>query len=313
MGFKECDPRGTMPATKWTIHSLLKVAAEYLKEKGIESPRLTAELLLAYQLNTDRVTLYLFFDRPLNEEELSGYRALLRRRLQREPTQHIIGLQEFWSMDFIVGARALIPRPESEILIEKAVALFSDDRIPGGWSPRVLDLGTGSGVLAVSIAREIEGATVFASDISSDALALAGENAKKHGVEERVRFVEGDLFDPLREKELPFDLILSNPPYIAVKDLDTLPREVRDYEPRIALDGGDSGMDYVEKIIREAPAFLNPGGWVLVEMDPEQTGRALSLINEDSRYLHGERIKDYSHRYRVVYAQRTQGNPASNR
>lgn len=298
------DTPDTKDVTKvpntWTVHSILKVTSDYLTGKGIDSPRLSAELLLAHQLNLDRVNLYLNYDRPLNEKELDGYRSLVRRRLNREPIQYITGVQEFWSLDFAVNPDVLIPRPESEVLIEQVLSLFEGGRVPEGRSPRILDLGTGSGALAVTLAREIENAVIWASDISKAALEVARRNAGRHGVAERITFVEGDLFQPFRARHPSFDVILSNPPYIISSELDALAPEVRDHEPRLALDGGVGGMDYITKILAEGPEYLNSKGWILMEMDPEQTLQALSVIETDPRYGEGDRIQDYSHRYRVV-------------
>ena len=293
-----------MVPDKWTIKELLNVTSDYFTKKEIESPRLTAEILLAYLLNRTRIKLYLKFDQPLSEEEVSGYRDLIRRRVDREPLQYITGTQEFWSLDFKVGPQVLVPRPESEFLVEQTISLFKGQTPPKAGYPQILDLGTGSGALAVSIARELEDAALWASDISEEALVFARLNAKKHGVAERIDFCLGDLWEPFMGEDLTFDGIVSNPPYIPSEAFDTLPPEVRDHEPRVALDGGEGGMHYVEKIIRTGPDYLNPEGWLLLEMDPAQTTKALSLIDETGRYGSKRRIKDYSNRYRVVVAQK---------
>ena len=291
----------------WTIRDLLRITSEYLKQKDIEAPRLSAEVLLAHLLALSRVQLYLRFDQPLNEEELSRYRALIKRRLNREPMQYITGSQEFWSIDFEVGPSVLIPRPESELLVEKALSLYQAGRIPHVDQPRLLDLCTGCGALAVALAREIPHAAVWASDISEEALALARLNAAKHDVANRMEFMIGDLCQPALERNLSFDLIVSNPPYIRSDAFEGLSAEVRMYEPRLALDGGEEGMIYIERILEAAPGCLRPGGWVLVEMDPEQTSEALRLIEETGRYEAWERLKDYSRRYRVVMARKKTG------
>lgn len=283
----------------WTIRDLLKVTAEYLKEKDIEAPRLSAEVLLAFLLSLTRVQLYLHFDRPLSEEEVSGYRALIKRRLKREPLQYITGTQEFWSLDFSVGPSVLIPRPESEVLVEKAVSLYRSGSVPNAERPRLLDLCTGCGALAVALSREIPKAEVWAADLSERAIAVARSNASKHGVENEVRFLTGDLWQPVRERGLVFDLIVSNPPYIRSSALKSLFPEVG-YEPRSALDGGESGMLCIGKILLEGPGYLNPGGWILVEMDPEQTLEGLRVMEETGQYASWEKLKDYSHRDRVV-------------
>ena len=293
-----------MPSKQWTVNTILRITVDYLTGKGIDSPRLSAEILLAHQLNMDRVNLYLNFDRPLSDEELEGYRALLRRRLSREPIQYITGVQEFWSLDFAVGPGVLIPRPESELLIEQVLSLCAKGRVPESGDPHILDLGTGSGALAVSLARELEAAVIWASDLSAATLETAKRNAARHGVEDRVRFVEGDLFEPFEKRGISFDVILSNPPYIDSETLGALAPEVRDHEPRLALDGGVGGMQVIRKIIEECPDYLNPGGWVLLEMDPDQTLPALSQMGADPRFGEKNRIQDYSHRYRVVMGER---------
>ena len=287
----------------WTIKELLNVTSDYLTKKKIDSPRLTAEILLAHQLNRTRIKLYLNFDLPLSDREVSGYRDLIRRRVDREPLQYITGRQEFWSMDFIVGPHVLVPRPESELLVEQVSMIFRGQPSPGTGRPHILDLGTGSGALAVSIARELEGATLWATDISEEALVFARLNAKNHGVADRIDFRLGDLWEPFMDEDLTFDGIVSNPPYVASEAFDTLPPEVRDHEPRVALDGGEGGLHYIEKIIRTGSDYLNPDGWLLLEMDSAQTEKALSLMDETGGYDVKRRIKDHSHRYRIVMAQ----------
>jgi release factor glutamine methyltransferase len=175
----------------WTIKDLLEVTGNYLQEKGVDSPRLSAEVLLAFQLRVDRVGLYLNLDKPLHEREVAGYRELIKRRLNREPIQYMTGIQEFWSLDFAVGPQVLIPRPETELLVEQIVSLRDEERLTKSKNLRILDLGTGCGVLAVTLAREFERASVWASDLSAEALAIAKINAKKHGVEDRIEFVAG--------------------------------------------------------------------------------------------------------------------------
>ncbi len=293
-----------MSPKTWAIKNLLKVTTDYLKEKQIENPRLTAEILLSHQLNVDRVTLYVNFDQPLNESEISGYRSLIKRRLQHEPLQYITGVQEFWSLDFIVNPQVLIPRPESELLVELAINQVKSLETFGNYPPKVLDLGTGCGALAISLAKEVQECIIWATDISSGALKLANLNAKKHGVADRIEFKHGDLWSPLMNQGITFDIILSNPPYIACEEYNDLPPEVREYEPKSALDGKEDGMYYIEKILKEGLHFLNPGGMILLEMAPDQTKKALILIGQIKDYGESSRIKDYSRRYRVVMAQK---------
>lgn len=290
----------------WTIRDLLTVTADYLRDKEVESPRLSAEILLAYQLSINRVKLYLSFDQPLLEREVAGYRALIKRRLKREPIQYITGIQEFWSLDFVVSPEVMIPRPESELLVEQVVALCRETRWTEGQRPKILDLGTGCGVLAIAIAREFEEVFLWASDISQGALDIAVLNAKRHGVENRITFIKSDMRHRFSDEDLSFHIIVSNPPYIASGAMESLAPEVRDYEPRQALDGGEEGMDYITTIINKAPNNLYPGGWIILEMDPEQTEKAFELIEESNKYDEKLRLRDYSHHYRIVMAQTLQ-------
>jgi len=287
----------------WTIKDLLDVTSGYLRKKEIESPRLSAEILLAHQLKISRVQLYLRFDQPLHDREIAGYRSLIKRRLSREPLQYITGTQEFWSLEFNVGPEVMIPRPESELLVEQVVSLPLKGRLPEQRNPRILDLGTGSGALAIALARELEGAFILATDISGEALTLARLNAKKHGVQERIEFIQSDVWEAFQDQNPMFDVVLSNPPYIASETIDALAPEVRDYEPRVAFDGGEEGMFFIREIITEGPGHVKPGGWILLEMDPEQTTKAFTLIEKGKYYGEKIRIKDYSRHYRVVMAQ----------
>ncbi len=294
-----------MSPKKWIIKDLLQVTTDYLREKEIENPRLCAEVLLAHQLNTSRIKLYLSFDQPLNERDIEDYRSLIRRRVNREPTQYITGIQEFWSMEFMVGPGVLIPRPESEILVEQAVRICRNRMNADCPGYTILDLGTGSGAIAIAISQEVQEATVWASDISGEALDRAEMNARKHGVEGRIRFFRGDLFQPFKDKPTGFDVIVSNPPYIASLEFDSLQPEVREYEPRQALDGREGGLFFIDKIIREGPDYLNPGGWLLIEMDPGQVSTTLKRLEETGQYVEKYCIKDHSKKDRVVIARRT--------
>ncbi len=293
-----------MGAKTWIIKDLLKVSSDYLKEKQIDSPRLTAEVLLTHQLKTNRVNLYLNLEQPLTESEVSGYRELIRRRIQREPLQYITGIQEFWSLDFMVDPRVLVPRPETELLVEQAIALSKTTSEHNTHPIKILDIGTGSGALAVTLANEIENAKIWATDISSEAIDLARLNAEKHGVSDRIEFRKGDLWQALKDQNLTFEIIVSNPPYVSFDEYDGLQPEVRDYEPRLALDGREKGMYYIQKIIDDCQTFLTPGGWVLIEMAPMQIGTALKRIEALESFHEIIRMKDYSHQYRIVGARK---------
>ena len=296
-----------MTQKRWVIQEILHVAKGFLRDKGIESPRLCAEVLLSYQLRKSRVKLYLAFDKPLSNREVAGYRSLIKRRLAGEPLQYITGHQEFWSLDFLVSPAVLIPRPETELLVEEALRIREENLLPENHQPILLDLGTGSGAIAISLAREIQNATVWASDISFEALAVARANARNHSLDQGIRFCQGDLWQPFSRTACPFDMIISNPPYIVADALKTLPNEVRSHEPRVALDGREHGMHFIERIIAEAADYLKPGGWILIEMDPDQTEKALCLIDNTQCFSHGERMMDYQKHYRAVKAQRKHG------
>lgn len=294
----------SMGSSSWTIKDLLKVSTDYLAQKEIENPRLNAEVLLAHQLGIDRVGLYLGFDKPLNENEVSGFRNLIRRRLRREPLQYITGVQEFWSIEFVVNPGVLIPRPETELLVEKACEIMAPKGYPLEQPPlRILDLGTGCGAIAVSVAKEIENSRIWATDQSAKALKSARLNAERQKVSDRIHFLEGNLWEPVAEKGLLFDMILSNPPYVASKEIEGLPCEVSQFEPRLALDGGEEGMYYIERIIEGATEFMDRGAWLIMEMSPDQIEKALHLVQQSGCYQRNMRIKDYSHRYRAVMAQ----------
>jgi release factor glutamine methyltransferase len=296
-----------MMETRWTIQKLLNVASDLLKEKDIENPRLSAEVLLAYQLKKTRVDLYLEFDRPLAEFELNGFRSLIKRRIKREPLQYITGHREFWSLDFLVNPSVLIPRPETEILIEETLKLRQDNLLPQAIKPKILDLCTGCGVIAISIAKEITLSDIWASDVSSEAIDTARINAKRHNVDGQIKFFKGDLWEPFQSYSNTFDLVISNPPYILTDMIQNLSPEISRYEPRIALDGHENGMYFIERIINESWRYLRPGGWLLMEMDNEQAEKATSLVKLSTSYDYVEKIMDYGKKYRAIKAKRANG------
>lgn len=244
-----------MTAEAWTPLRLLGWTQGFFAQKGVDAPRLTAELLLASALGCDRVRLYLDFDKPLGEPELARYRALVKRRAEGEPTAYLVGAREFWGRRFQVDARVLVPRPETELLVEAALAALPE-------AGAALDLGTGSGAVAVSLALGRPGARVTAVDLSAEALEVARANAAALGA--AVELLAGDLFAPL-PAGARFDVIASNPPYVPTGELAGLQREVR-REPRLALDGGPDGLAVLRRIVAEAPRWLSPGGALLLEM-----------------------------------------------
>ena len=294
-----------MTEKRWTIKELLGLTTDYLKTKAIDSPRLCTEVLLSHQLKKSRVDLYLDYDQPLGEEEIAGFRSLVRRRVKGEPLQYITGHREFWSLDLLVNPAVMIPRPETELLVEEALRLRQDGLLTDNLTPMILDLGTGSG--AIALAKEIEGASLWASDISPEALQLAQANARRHGLGDRIMFCAGDLFEPFKGGSAAFDIIVSNPPYIATEEFNTLAPEIRCHEPRVALDGREGGMHCIQRLIGMSGPCLRKGGWLLVEMDPRQTERALNLIDSAECFGYKERIVDYRDSYRMVKAQKKYG------
>lgn len=277
----------------WTTLKILAWTKEYLSAKGIENARLEAEWLLCAATGLDRVGLYLNFDKPLNKDELASFRALVARRARREPLQHILGTQEFYGLEFEVSPDVLIPRHDTETLVAEALA-----RRPGARS--VLDIGTGSGCIAVALARHLHAAAVTAIDISPDALAMAHRNAARNGVE--IELLAGSLLEPVARRS--FDLIVSNPPYIPTTDIDALEPEVRDFDPRGALDGGADGLGIYRTLIPAAPGHLNPGGWLLVEVGIGQAPAVAEMFRKSPDYNPPVTACDPGGIERVVGAQR---------
>lgn len=280
-----------------TIKKILNIATQYLKRKKIDNPRLTAEILLSFILGLERIDLYLNYSMPLNKKEIKDYWAVIKRRAKGEPIQYITGKKEFWSLEFDVNIGVFIPRPETEILVEYALEIAKKIK-----NPIILDLGTGCGAIAIAIAKEIRNAKIWATDISDEAIRIAIFNAKKHNVLQKIRFLQGDLWEPLRNIKTKFHLIVTNPPYVAKEDYGNLPVEVREWEPKIALNGGPGGISIIKRIIKEAHRFLYPEGWIIMEVSPEQTITAMDLLKDTGKFKNIKRIKDYSHRFRIVKA-----------
>lgn len=250
------------PGAAASIAVLLGEAAARLEAAGVDSPRTNAEALLAHVLGARRLDLLVRAAEPLGGEAIARYHALVDRRCDRIPLHHLLGEREFWSLPFRVGAGVLSPRPETEVLVEEALRRARETGKP---SPRIADLGTGSGAIAVVLAREIPGATLWAVDASPEALAVAAENARRHGTADRVRLLLGDLFAPLPAQARPLDGIVSNPPYIPSAMIPFLMPEVRDHEPRGAYDGGEDGLALIRRIFGETPGVLAQGGWLALE------------------------------------------------
>lgn len=283
----------------WTIRRVLAWTAKDFADRGIESARLDAELIVAHALGlTGRVALYMDLDRPLTEAERASVRDLVKRRRHHEPVAYIVGAKEFWGRRFAVSPAVLVPRPDTETLIERALQLLPEDS-----TARVLDLCTGSGIIGLTLAAERPGLTVDLTDVSPDALRVAEANAKSLGVAERVRLLQGDLFAAVGRDER-YALIASNPPYIPEAEVARLAPDVRDHEPHLALAGGADGFVIHRRLVEGAPRVLEPGGTVLVEVGAGQAPALEELFRAEAWVERTARHRDLGGIERVVEAQR---------
>jgi len=280
------------------VKDILKQSIKLLKDGGIENPQLDAEVLLSYILNKDRGHLYIFPDYVLSEDENSRYRALIDKRLEHTPISYLTGHKEFMSLDFKVNSNVLIPRPETELLVETVCKSRSNTPLRPSQEgndagSKVLDLGTGSGAIAVSLAKYNPNFSILATDVSMSALLIARENAVHNDVINRVSFIQTDLFDGV-STNYKFDWVVSNPPYIPTGDLPSLPEEIRKYEPILALDGGADGLDVIKRIIENAFMFLKPSGHLAIEIGYGQSDDVQRIADEIGKYSDYDVIKDYS-------------------
>lgn len=282
----------------WTTLKVLEWTTSRFSRAGIPSPRLEAQVLLAHTLACDRVQLYTSFDKPLRAEELATYRALIQRRLAGEPVAYLVNEQEFWSLPFYVDARVLIPRRDTETVIEVILDQIEDRDAP----LRIADIATGSGAIAVTLARELPAALVVATDVSGEAARIAADNAARNGVEDRVEVRAGDLLAPVVD-EAPFDVLVSNPPYIPSADIAGLSPEVR-CEPRGALDGGADGLDLVRRIIAGAGERIRPGGLLVLEHGFDQAEQIAQLIADTGVFEPVSLRRDLAGNPRVTHARR---------
>jgi release factor glutamine methyltransferase len=275
---------------------LLDWTTKYLEQKGSESPRLDTEVLLAHALGCKRIDLYARHTEEAPEPGRQKFRALVRQRVEGCPVAYLVGRKEFFSLEFTVNGAVLIPRPDTECVVDECLRLAKPMS-----EPAILDVGTGSGCLAVAVAKHHKTARLTAVDISAEALAVASANADKHGVAERIRFLQGDLFASVPAGER-FDFILSNPPYIPHDDIGKLPPGVRDYEPHRALDGGADGFAVFDRLIAEVPAHLKPDGYLLIEIGSPQERPARERIERHAGYELAKTIHDGSGHPRVLMA-----------
>jgi release factor glutamine methyltransferase len=292
----------------WTIIKLLGWTTSYFASRAIESPRAGAEILLAHVLNLQRVDLYLRFDQPLTQTERERYKALIRRRVRREPVAYITGCREFWSMNLTVSGDVLIPRPETECLVEQVLAeLSSEDTAEPS---RILELGTGSGAIILALASSLCRSVCFASDVSERSVRVARENARRHGLDGRVQFFCGDWTGPLRLSGV-FDVIVSNPPYIPTGQIKTLEPEIHLYEPLRALDGGYDGLASVRRLITQAHRFMRPGGRLLLEIGHDQQEAVRQIAATAGQYEDSLFTKDYAGYNRVVRMRKKASGPCT--
>jgi release factor glutamine methyltransferase len=287
-----------------TVLEAIQRSTEFLGRKGVDSPRLQTELLLAHLLKLPRMKLYLSFERTLTPGEVDAFRELIKRRGQREPLQHIVGSTSFCGLEIAVNRHVLVPRPETELLAERGWTFLNGLSTINSQPTTALDFGTGSGCLAIALAAKCRAAEVWAADISPEALALAHQNAVRHGVGERIRFRQGDGFAALPQGAR-FDLIISNPPYIPSAEIAALQPEVRDHDPRRALDGGVDGLDYGRRLAAESAPFLKPGGRLMLEFGDGQAER-LRAIFQEQKWVVEAIAEDYTHRPRFLVAARTE-------
>lgn len=276
----------------WTIGKILKWTEEYFQKYNIENPRLDAEILLGYVLNKERIFLYVHFDQPLDSEELAKFKECIKKRAMKMPVAYITGVREFMGLDFKVTEATLIPRPDTEILVETAMERLG--KIAGneaGTGKCFADLGTGSGAICLSILnymKEIEAVTV---DISPKAIAVAKENAEKFAVSDRIEFLEGDFLKPLENKG-KFTAILSNPPYIPKQDILGLESDVKDFEPMGALDGGIDGLDFYRQLLVKSANYIEDGGFLAIEIGINQSQAILEMAKRNLMWGKVEVIKD---------------------
>lgn len=285
-----------------TIKALLNHAASLLQESGSLSPRLDAEVLLAFSLKCDRSYLLMHPEKIIDKKTYEQYLSCINDRKKGKPVQYITQQQEFMGLDFFVNENVLIPRPDTEILVENILDSIKKNAYS---KTEILDIGCGSGAISISLAHYAPDTYLSCVDISSAALSICEKNAQYHHVQNRMRFYQGNLFDPIENK---FDMIVSNPPYIPYEDIKTLQAEVSEYEPRIALDGGLDGMSFYRRIIKQAPQYLRVNGLLFFEIGYNQGADVCKLLQDTGMYSDIQVIKDLAGKDRVVRARQAINN-----
>ena len=289
----------------WTVRSVLQWTTDFFAQHDLASARLDAEVLLAHVLEQDRLALYLHYEDEVPGSALQAYRQLIRRRVKQEPIAYITGIREFYSISFAVEPSVLIPRPETEHLVEYVLKHVKENAgTAGEEGMRLLEIGTGSGNLCISLATHLPQVQIVSLDVSPSAIAVARKNLEAHpDCAERIRLVQGDLLEGLHPERARFHLIVSNPPYVAAESWDDLAPEVRDYEPRTALDGGHKGTEILRRILRDAARFLLPEGVLVVEIGEDQAEAMTCAAEETGHYHHSRVLEDYAGKPRVFVAQ----------
>ena len=286
----------------WTIIQLLNETQKYFEKKGIESPRLDAEILLAFALSKERIKLYIDFESPINDKELSTFRDLVKRRAKREPVAYITGFKEFWSTNLKVTEDVLIPRPETELIVEQALKLIKANYLKG-HKIVAADIGTGSGAISIALAKEFSDISFFSVDISLKALKVAKQNIYLNGLESQVFAVCADSYYAFKEIEV-FDFILSNPPYVLKSDIVGLQPEITDFEPYLALDGGADGLDFYRNSLAGLCRLLKSGGFAVFEIGDEQGKSVTGIFEESGAFAEVDVLKDYSGKDRLITARK---------
>jgi len=284
-----------------TCLEILNQAVDTFRSEGIDRPRTNAELLLGAVLHVRKIDLYLDRDRILSPQQVERFGQFIQERLSGKPVQYIIGSTEFCGLELKVNPSVLIPRPETETLVEVVLkGLKEVDQ------PKIIDLGTGSGAIAISLAKNLIGSFVYATDVSPEALEVARENAKTHSIEEHIEFLGGDLFEPLRDKKLEgtIDCVVSNPPYVSATEFDSLPKEVKDFEPVVALRGEEEGMSVHRRIVENSLEFLRENGMLALEVGLGQAGKVADLIRTQGGFHKTETKRDLGGIERIVLARR---------
>ncbi len=286
----------------WTVGRLLNWTVEYLGKHGAENPRLDAEVLLAHARHCKRIDLYTAFGESASDETRTEFRELVKRRATGVPVAYLVGHREFYSLDFEVNSDVLIPRPETELLVVTLLDKIKE-RAGGSGGISIADVGTGSGIIAICAAKYVPAARIKAIDLSGAALAVARRNAEKHGVAERIEFVESNLLSA-EPADASFDFIVSNPPYVSTSEMTELAIDVREHEPELALCAGERGTDLIAPLIEQAARLLKPGGAVLIEISPIISTAVESLIGTRPSLELGPTIKDLAGHARIVQAMR---------